>query len=105
MTETAIQGRRLIGKLILFLTGCWLIVLVAAVAGAFRGASVEPLNFAIMLIPGCALVPAAYFAIGLFRTTDPAQMNRLVPKAIVYGVSGLVLLISTAYALYEMSRS
>jgi len=105
VTETAVQGRRLIGKLILFLTGCWLLVLAAAVVGALRGASVEPLNFALMLIPGCAFVPAAYFAIGLFRTTDPAQLNKLVPKAIVYGVSGLALLFSTAYALYQMSRS
>jgi hypothetical protein len=82
-----------------------MVVLGAAVAAFLRGVSVEPLNFAIMLVPGCAFAPASYFAIGLFRTTDPAQLNKLAPKAIVYGVSGLALLISTGYVLCEMSGS
>ena len=96
--------RRVAGKLVLFLVGCWLVVLVAGVAGAFRGATLEPLNFAIMLIPGCALVPAAYFAAGMYRTTDPERVRQIWPKVVVYAVAGLVLLFGTAYGLYQMGR-
>ncbi|GID98019.1 hypothetical protein ACFQFC_15830 [Amorphoplanes digitatis] len=102
MTGTAVELRRLVGKFVLFFVGCWLIVLVAGVAGALRGASVEPLRFAILLIPGCAFVPAAYYAVGLHRSDDPGQLDRIWPKAIVYGLAGLVLLFGTAYGLYEM---
>lgn len=89
----------------LFLTGCWLVVLVAGVAGALRGATADPLNFAIMLIPGCALLPATNFAVGMLRTTDPQRMGRLWPKTVVFAVAGLVLLVGAGYGLYQMVRS
>lgn len=97
--------RRVAGKLGLFLVGCWLVVLIAAVAGALRGAQVDPLSFVIVLIPGCALVPAAYFAVGMLRTTDPQRVGQLWPKAVGYGAAGLVLLVGAGYSLYQMGRS
>ena len=97
--------RRAVGKLELFLVGCWLVVLIAAVAGALRGATVDPLSLAIVLIPGCALAPAAYFAVGLLRTTDPQRVAHLWPKAAGYGIAGLVLLVGAGYSLYQMGRS
>lgn len=103
MPGAAVELRRLVGKLVLFLAGCWLIVLVSGVAGALRGASVEPLYFAFLLIPGCAFVPAAYYAVGLHRTADPVQLDRIWPKAIVYGVAGLILLFGAGYDLRIMS--
>lgn len=104
MTGAAVELRRLVGKVVLFLAGCWLMVLVAGVSGGLRGASVEPWRFIILLIPGCAFVPATYYAIGLHRTSDPGQLDRIWPKAIVYGMAGLVLLFGTAYSLYQMDR-
>jgi hypothetical protein len=105
VVDAATGLRRVAGKLVLFLAGCWLLVLIAGVAGAFRGAKIEPLNFAIMLVPGCALVPAAYFTIGMLRSTDPERVRQLWPKVVVYALAGLVLLFGTAYGLYEMGRS
>lgn len=105
MTETALEIRRWAGKLVLFLTLCWLIVLIAGVAGGMRGASAPALNFVIMLIPGCAFVPGALLAIQLHRTSDPHRVDQLWRRSAILGVAGLVLLIGAGYALYEMGQS
>jgi hypothetical protein len=105
VTDPAIEAWRLVGKFVLFLALCWLMVLVAGVAGAVRGPRLDPLAFAMFLIPGCALLPGAYYAIKLHRSADPREVNRFWPAAVVYGVAGLVLLIGTGYALYAMGRS
>jgi hypothetical protein len=81
------------------------VVLIAGLAGAARGASFEPLNVAMALIPGCAFVPSAYFAVRLHLTSDPGEISRLWPKTLVYGAAGLVLLIGAAYALYAAGTS
>jgi hypothetical protein len=105
VTQTAIESRRLVGKVVLFLALCWVVVLIAGVAGAARGASYPPLNIAFALLPGCAFVPAAYFAVRLHRTADPAQLRQIWPKALIYGVAGTVLLFGSAYAIFQAGRS
>ncbi|MEU8610604.1 hypothetical protein AB0C29_21710 [Actinoplanes sp. NPDC048791] len=105
MTQAAIEMRRWVGKLVLFLTLCWVIVLASLVGGAARGASIPPLNVALALLPGCAFVPAAYFAVQLHRTADAARIDRLWPKTLVYGIAGLVLLFGSAYAVYAGGQS
>jgi hypothetical protein len=105
VTNPAIEARRLVGKFVLFFALCWLLVLVAGVIGALRGPKLDPLAFAMFLIPGCAFMPGAYYAVKLHRSADLAELNRLWPAAVVYGVAGLVLLIGTGYALYAMGRS
>ena len=99
MTQTAVEVRRLIGKVVLFLALCWLVVLIAGVSGAMQGASFEPLNVALALIPGCAFIPATYYALQLHRTSDAAQIARLWPKALAFGIAGLVLLVGAAFML------
>lgn len=100
MTGEALEVRRLVGKVVLFLVLCWVVVLIAGVAGAAQGASFEPLNVVLAILPGCAFVPAAYFAVRLHTTTNPAQVSRLWPKTLVYGTAGVLLLIGAAYAIY-----
>ena len=105
MTQMAIEIRRWSGKLVLFLALCWVVVLIALLSGAARGASVPPLNIALALLPGCAFVPATYFAVQLHRTADAEQIGRLWPKTVVYGIAGLVLLFGGAYAVYAGGQS
>lgn len=94
------EMRRWVGSLVLFLTFVWVIVLIVGVAGAFHGADIPLLNIAIALLPGCAFVPAAYYSVRLHRSDDKATIDRLWPKALVYGIAGMVLLIGGAYGLY-----
>jgi hypothetical protein len=105
MAAAAAEMRRWVGKLVLFLAGCWVVVLVAGIAGALRGASLDPVNFLVALIPGCAFVPAAYFATRLHTTSEPGELDRLWPKTLGYGLAGLVLLIGSGYGLYRMGQS
>jgi hypothetical protein len=105
VTQAAIEMRRFVGKVVLFLTLCWVVVLISGVAGAVRGASVEPLNVVAALLPGCTFVPAAYFAVRLHTTSDPERLDQIWPKTLVYGVAGLVLLFGAAYAIYRMDQS
>src|SRR4051794_24454194 len=99
----ATELRRWVGKLVLFLAFTWVIVLISGVSGALRGADIPLLNAIIFLLPGLAFGPAAYFAVQLHRTEDKATLDQLWPKALVYGVTGLVLLFGGAYVLYQMS--
>jgi hypothetical protein len=105
VTQTAVEVRRLVGKVVLFLVLCWVVVLIAGVAGAARGASFEPLNVVLAILPGCAFVPAAYFAIRMHTTSDPAELGKLWPKTLVYGAAGVLLLVGAAYALYAGGQS
>ena len=105
MTDSAVGARRLVGKVVFFLALCWLVVLIAGVAGAVRGASLDPFNFAIMLIPGCAFAPAAHFAIKLHTTANPERLNQLWLKALIYGGAGLVLLFGAGYGLYQAGQA
>lgn len=105
MTQTAIGGRRLVGKFVLFLVLCWVVVLISGVAGAFRGASFEALNVVLAILPGLAFVPAAYFAVRLHMTADPGQVNRLWPRSLILGIAGLVLLFGAAYGIYQAGQS
>ena len=105
MTETALAMRRWVGKVVLFLTLCWVVVLIAGIAGAAQGATFKPLNVAFALIPGCAFVPAAYYAVRLHTRSDAEYVNSIWPKALVFGVAGLVLLFGASYAIYAGGQS
>jgi len=89
---------------VLFLTLCWVVLLVAGVAGAAQGSSYKPLNIVMALLPGGAFVPAAYFAVRLHLTSDREQLDRAWPKTLVYGVAGVALLVGGAYAVYQMDQ-
>jgi hypothetical protein len=101
----AIELRRLVGKFVLFLALCWLVLLIAGVAGAGGGASYKPLNVAMAVLPGVAFVPAAYFAVRLHLTSDREQLDRIWPRTLVYGIAGLALLFGGTYAIYQMGRA
>jgi hypothetical protein len=105
VTGTAWELRRWAGKVVLFLTLCWVVVLIAGVAGAARGASLEALNVVLAVLPGAAFGPAAYFAVRLHTTDDPQQADRLWPRALILGLVGLALLFGAAYGLYQAGQS
>lgn len=88
------DARRLVGKLVLFLAGCWVLFLADSAFQPF-----DPLRFPLFLVPGCAFVPAAYFAIRLHR--DPAS-GPVWRQMIIYAIAGVVLMISSGNALYQM---
>lgn len=101
-TSAATEMRRWVGKVVLFLAFTWVVVLIAGVSGALRGADLPLLNIAIALVPGCAFVPAAYYSVQLHRVDDRGTLDRLWPKAVIYGVAGMILLFGGAYGLYRM---
>ncbi|MGX6606543.1 hypothetical protein ACWKSP_31135 [Micromonosporaceae bacterium Da 78-11] len=105
MTGTAIEFRRWVGKLVLFLAGAWAVVLVAAVSGLIQGATIPALSVVAILIPGCAFVPAAYYAIKLQRVGEPEQVNDAWRKSLRYGIAGAVLLIVAVASLYQAGKS
>jgi hypothetical protein len=88
------EARRLVGKLVLFLAGCWVLVLAGSAFQPF-----DPLRFPLFLIPGCAFVPAAYFAIRLHRDPDSGSVWR---QMVIYAIAGVVLMIGSGNALYQM---
>ncbi|MBM2623400.1 hypothetical protein JIG36_48690 [Actinoplanes sp. LDG1-06] len=104
VTQSAIETRRLVGKVVLFFVLCWVVVLISGISGAAQDAEFKPLNVVMALLPGCAFVPAAYFAVRLHLTSDPDALGQIWPKTLVYGVSGLVLLIGSAYAIYQLGQ-
>ena len=97
--------RRIVGKLVLLLAGAWVLVLVGGIGGAARGASLPAFNLAIFLTPGCAFVPATFYAIKLHTTTDPELSRQYMSKTLIYGVAGLVLLLVAMYGLFRMENS
>jgi hypothetical protein len=104
VTGAAIEGRRIVGKFVLLLAGAWLVVLLAGIGGIINGAAIPWENWGIILIPGCAFVPATYFAVKLHMTTDPEQLKQFLQKAVIYGLAGLVLLIGAGYSLSQMEQ-
>jgi hypothetical protein len=97
--------RRVVGKLGLFVAGCYALLLVAGVAVLVQGETDIPLiNLVTVLVPGSAFVPAAYYGVKLHTTSDPEQMRALWPKCAVYGVAGVVLLIATVVALDQVNK-
>ena len=106
MTSTATEFQRLLGRFVLFLAGVWVLVLIAGITGSFRGASIPLMNWAIILVPGCAFVPATYYAVKLqMPKTSGEEVKALWPKAAGYGVAGIALLISAGYSLYRMGQA
>jgi hypothetical protein len=86
------DARRLIAKLVLLLTGIWVLFLVAGIA-------VAPVRFALFLIPGCAFVPAAYYAVLVHRD---AASDRSWKFLIIYAIAGIVLMITSGDALHRL---
>lgn len=105
VTQTANDMRRLVGKFMLLFAGCWLLVVFGAAVSLSRGDSIPPLNWIFILIPGGAFVPAVYFAVQLHLADDPERLKLIWPKALVYGVAGVVLLVGGAYALFQVGGS
>ncbi len=92
--------RRTGGKLVLVLVGCWVLLLVVGTITAAGGNSDIPLiNWASIIVPGFALVPAGYYGLKLLRTSNPDEIKVLWPKCALYGVIGLALGIATIVSL------
>jgi len=94
-----------VGKFVLLLAGIWVMILVAGIAVLAQGqTNVPALNWATVLLPGCALVPGAYLSLKLLRTQDSEQIRDLWVKSALYGASGLVIGIGALVALVQMQK-
>jgi hypothetical protein len=91
-------ARLVVGKLVVFLAGCWVLFLAAGIAAALRG-SVGLLQFPLFLIPGCAFGPAVYYALLLHRADASERSWKYM---VVYAVAGVVLMIGSGDALHRM---
>ncbi|MEV6487084.1 hypothetical protein AB0M20_00390 [Actinoplanes sp. NPDC051633] len=105
MEDPAVRLRKVVGKFVLLLAGVWVIVLVAGVVLlASSDAEVNPLSWAMILLPGCALVPGAVISLRLLRSDDPEQVSSLWVKSAIYGVAGLVIGIGSFVAIAQMQN-
>lgn len=84
-------ARRLIAKLVLLLAVVWVLFLAAGFRGSF-----DPVRFPLFLIPGCAFVPGAYYAIRLHRADVSDRSWKLM---VIYAVAGVILMIASGNAL------
>jgi hypothetical protein len=104
--DPATELRRVVGKLVLFLAGCYTLLLVAGVAVLAQGRTDIPLiNLVSALFPGLAFAPAAYYGVKLHTTTDPAKTKALWPKCALYGAIGLALLVATVVVLDQVNKA
>lgn len=85
------EARRLIAKLVLLLAVIWMLFLVAGFRGPF-----DPARFPLFLIPGCAFVPAAWYAIRLHRGDRADRSWHLM---VIYTVAGVAMMIVSGRAL------
>ncbi|MEV6847409.1 hypothetical protein [Actinoplanes sp. NPDC051411] len=85
------DARRLIAKLVLLLAVIWMLFLAAGFRGPF-----DPARFPLFLIPGCAFVPAAYYAIRLHRGD---RADRSWHFMAIYAVAGIIMMIVSGRAL------
>jgi hypothetical protein len=92
------EARRLIAKLVLFVAGVWVLFLAAGIAAALTG-PFDPIRFPLFLIPGCAFVPAAYYAIRLHRGDDSDRAWKFL---IIYAIAGVVLMIGSGNGLHGL---
>jgi len=92
------EARRLIAKLVLLLAGVWVLFLAAGIALAFQG-PFDPVRFPLFLIPGCAFVPAAYYALLLHRDDRAEQSWKFL---IIYAIAGVVLMIASGDGLHRL---
>ncbi len=87
----AIEARRLVGKLVLLVAGVWAMGALAFLAAGVQGSRPPLLNLMIYIATGAALIPGAYYAIRLHLTTERDAVDRLLRRAIGYGVAGIAI--------------
>jgi hypothetical protein len=88
----ATDARRALGKLALFLAGVWGLLLMIGIIVAVQGTlDIPVITWPLLLVPGFAFVPAAYYAIKLHQVDGPADEKTLLGKAWLYAAIGLIL--------------
>jgi drug/metabolite transporter (DMT)-like permease len=93
------------GNFVLLLAGCWLLLLIAVSTAAASGDSdIPPINWVPAIVPGFALVPAAYYAVKSKRSSNPEEVKALWHKCALYGGIGLALGIVTIVQLNAMQN-
>jgi low temperature requirement protein LtrA len=85
------EPRRPIARLVLLLAVIWILFLAAGFRGPF-----DPARFPLFLIPGCAFVPAVYYAIRLHRGDDSDRSWHFMA---IYAVAGVIMMIASGRAL------
>jgi hypothetical protein len=96
--------QRLVGKFALLFAFVYLLTLIAAVM-YFVQHGFDVLRMALIVVPGCAVVPAVFYAVRLHLASEPKRLADLWRRCAVYAVSGLVLTISAALTFGRMHGS
>ncbi len=96
MADSGTDVRRALSNFALLIAGVWLLLTVIGVVVAVGGtADVPPIDILFFVIPGFALVPAAYYAVKVHQVADPAGQKRMLTRAGLFAVIGLALGIAT----------
>jgi hypothetical protein len=66
--------------------------LIAGIAVLAEAATNMPaIDWAIVILPGCLLIPGAYLSVKLLRINGPAEINNIRVKPGLCGASGLLI--------------
>jgi hypothetical protein len=82
----------------------WALLLIIGLVVAAQGSlDIPAITWPLLIVPGFAFVPAAYYAIKLHQTEDPAAEKPLLGKAGLYALIGLVLGIAVIVIINQVN--
>jgi hypothetical protein len=98
------DARRALGKLALFLAGVWALLLVIGIAVAAQGTlNIPVITWPLLIVPGFAFAPAAFYVIKLHQTEDTIMEKSLLGKAWSYAAAGLALGVAVVVILNHVN--
>jgi len=101
--DPALRLRQSVGGFVLIVVTCWVFASIAFVIGLVSG-GVPLIRWLSVVVPGFALVPAAYLSVKLRLAKDADEIKALWPKSALYGGIGLALFISTVVVLVQVQE-
>ncbi|AEV87422.1 hypothetical protein ACWT_6409 [Actinoplanes sp. SE50] len=101
----AVEARRLVGKFVLLVAGVWAMGAVAFIATGLQGSWPPLLNLLVYVAAGVGLVLGAYYSIKLHLTADRSEVDRLLSKAVGYGLAGIAVFAVGFFLIFHFGGS